>query len=153
MGADRRATRRHVRCDRRWSGTGRRIPVYVDGAQHLGTAQAIIELSVLQQVDFAMGIVTLNPPRPQNKKRRPRIRLTDNLRGWLLHWNLDKPITYFGRPVGRVDNRTLKRLAAKAGHRSRTRQPLHAAPLHGDAHPPRAGYPGAPRREGGVAGA
>jgi integrase len=43
------------------------------------------------------------------------MRRSDNLRGWLLYWNLDKPITYFGRPVGRVDNRTLKKLAERAG--------------------------------------
>jgi hypothetical protein len=78
--------------------------------------EAIVELSVLQQVDFGLGIITLNPPgRAQNKKRRPRIRLTDNLRGWLLYWNLHKPITYFGRAVRKVDNRTLKKIAAKAG--------------------------------------
>jgi integrase len=32
-----------------------------------------------------------------------------------LHWNLDKPITYYGRPVVRVDNRTLKKIAQRAG--------------------------------------
>jgi integrase len=78
--------------------------------------EAITELSVRNQVDFESGIITLNPPgRVQNKKRRPRIRLADNLRGWLLYWNLDKPIVYFGRAVGRVDNRTLKKIAARAG--------------------------------------
>jgi integrase len=78
--------------------------------------EAITQLSVKDQVNFQEGIVLLNPPgRAQNKKRRPQIRLTDNLRGWLLYWNLDKPITYFGRSVGRVDNRTLKKLAGKAG--------------------------------------
>jgi len=72
--------------------------------------EAITELSVLKQVDWKAGIITLNPPgRAQNKKRRPRIRLSDNLRGWLLYWNLDKPITYFGRTVARVDNRRSKR--------------------------------------------
>jgi len=78
--------------------------------------EAITELSVLKQVDWKAGIITLNPPgRTQNKKRRPRVRLTDNLRAWLLYWNLDKPITYFGRTVQRVDNRTLKKIAVKAG--------------------------------------
>jgi integrase len=78
--------------------------------------EAITQLSVLKQVDWDAGIITLNPPgRAQNKKRRPRIRLTDNLRAWLLYWNLDKPIVYFGRPVGRVDNRTLKKVAERAG--------------------------------------
>jgi hypothetical protein len=41
--------------------------------------------------------------------------LTDNLRSWLLYRNLDWPICYFGRPVSRVDNRTLKKLARRAG--------------------------------------
>jgi hypothetical protein len=31
--------------------------------------------------------------------RRPRIRLTNNLSCRLFYWNLDKPITYFGRTV------------------------------------------------------
>ena len=42
--------------------------------------EAITELSVLQQVDFRLGTINLNPPgRVQNKKVRPKIRLTDNL--------------------------------------------------------------------------
>jgi hypothetical protein len=78
--------------------------------------EAIMELSVSRQVNFKLGTIDLNPPgRPQNKKVRPKIRLTDNLRGWLLYWNLDRPITYFGRTVAKVDNRTLRKLAAKAG--------------------------------------
>jgi hypothetical protein len=66
--------------------------------------EAICELSVLRQVDFNLRIVDLNPPgRIQNKKVRPKIRLTDNLRGWLLYWNLNRPITYFSRAGGQQD--------------------------------------------------
>ena len=46
--------------------------------------EAILDLSVRSQVDFEHGLVDLNPPsRKQTKKRRPIIRLTENLRGWL----------------------------------------------------------------------
>lgn len=78
--------------------------------------EAIIELDVSRQVQFQEGLVDLNPPgRAQNKKRRPMIRLTENLRHWLLHWNLDRPIVFNGTPVQRVDNRTLAKAAKRAG--------------------------------------
>jgi integrase len=89
--------------------------------------EAICELSVTRQVDFGAGTVDMNPPgRAQNNKIRPRIPLTDNLRGWLLHWNLDRPIIWTGahsgqkagadpRPIRRIDNRTLARIAKRAG--------------------------------------
>ena len=78
--------------------------------------ETITELSVLKQVDWSAGVVDLNPrDRVQNKKRRPRIRLTDNLRGWLLYWDVDKPITHFGRPVTEIARRTLKKIAVRAG--------------------------------------
>jgi hypothetical protein len=77
--------------------------------------EAVLDLSVQKQVDFENGLVHLNPPgRAQNKKRRPPVRLTDNLRGWLLHWNVDRPLMYFGRVVKKVDARTLKRAAQRA---------------------------------------
>ena len=77
--------------------------------------EALLDLSVQTQVDFANGLVHLNPPgRAQNKKRRPPIRLTDNLRGWLLYWNVDRPLMYFGRVVKKVDARTLKEAARRA---------------------------------------
>lgn len=57
--------------------------------------EAIVELSVKQQVDFANGLLDLNPPgRRQNKKQRPVIRLTSNLKGWLEHWGEDYPLSY-----------------------------------------------------------
>jgi hypothetical protein len=78
--------------------------------------EAICELSVGRQVDFERGLVDLNPPgRPQNRKVRPLISLTNNLRGWLIHWKLDRPVTYFARPVIAVSNRTLKKAAEQAG--------------------------------------
>ena len=50
--------------------------------------EAITELSVAAQVRFDAGVVDMNPPgRLQNRKVRPSIRLTDNLRGWLVYWN------------------------------------------------------------------
>lgn len=78
--------------------------------------EAICELSAQAQVRFDVGLVDMNPPgRTQNKKHRPMIRLTDNLRGWLLHWNLDRPIVRYGRPVKAVSNRTLQKAAKAAG--------------------------------------
>ena len=57
--------------------------------------EAIVDLSVKLQVDFATELVDLNPPgRRQNKKQRPVIRLTSNLRGWLEHWGEDFPLSY-----------------------------------------------------------
>lgn len=78
--------------------------------------EAIFELSVKDQVDFASGIVALNPRgRPQNNKVRPDVLLTDNLRGWLTHWNLDYPLVYFGRRVMTIHLRTLRKAAVAGG--------------------------------------
>ncbi|MGE5510269.1 MAG: tyrosine-type recombinase/integrase [Bacteroidota bacterium] len=81
--------------------------------------EAITELSVKRQVDFERGLIHLNPPgRTQNNKVRPTIRLTNNLRGWLLHWNLDRPIVLTNRPnvpIRAIDNRALARIAQRAG--------------------------------------
>jgi integrase len=55
--------------------------------------EAILEIDVPEQVDFEAGILRLNPPgRKQTKKVRPTIPLTDNLKAWLKHWNIDRPI-------------------------------------------------------------
>jgi hypothetical protein len=57
--------------------------------------EAILELSVRSQVDFDIGLVDLNPPgRKQTKKRRPAIKLTENLRGWLEFWGEDRSLAY-----------------------------------------------------------
>jgi integrase len=71
--------------------------------------QAIMDLSVKKQVDFDTGLINLNPPgRRQNKKHRPIIRLTSNLRGWLEEWAEDQPLSYNKKTA---DGR-LKRIAA-----------------------------------------
>lgn len=78
--------------------------------------EAICELNVSTQVDFSNGIVDLNPKgRTQNNKYRPTIRLTDNLRGWLLEWDQERPISYMGHPVKEVLARTFKRIGVRAG--------------------------------------
>jgi hypothetical protein len=83
--------------------------------------EAIMELRVKAQVDFGRGLVHLNPPgRRQNNKHRPTVRLTDNLRGWLIHWNRDAPLIRVNRDghetiVPSVDNRSLKQAAKDAG--------------------------------------
>jgi len=83
--------------------------------------EAIIELRVKAQVDFERSLVHLNQPgRVQNNKIRPTIRLTQNLRGWLIHWNVDAPIAVWtkdGRsiPVKHVSARTIKNAAEAAG--------------------------------------
>jgi integrase len=57
--------------------------------------EAIIELRVREQVDFVHGLIDLNPAgRKQTKKRRPIIKLSENLRGWLEHWGEDQPLSY-----------------------------------------------------------
>lgn len=59
--------------------------------------EAILDLRLAKQVHFEHGLVELNPPgRRQNKKRRPLIRLTQNLRAWLEAWGDDAPLC---RPV------------------------------------------------------
>src|SRR5262249_1692719 len=74
--------------------------------------EAICDLNVRTQVDFERGLVNLNPPgRRQNRKYRSTIRLTDNLRGWLLHWNLEKPIVYNGHPAKAISTKTFKNIA------------------------------------------
>ena len=78
--------------------------------------EALLELDVSRQVDFSLGLVNLNPPgRKKTKKHRPVVRLTDNLRGWLLHWNLSRPIVYNGQPVKKLSNKTFGKAAIRAG--------------------------------------
>lgn len=115
---------------RAWIPTDAELAAIIDAIEHehvfryvimaLNTwarPEAILDLSVQQQVNFEQGLLDLNPPgRPQNKKVRPLIRLTNNLRGWLLHWNLDYPIALAnGRRVAHIDNRTLVKAAKRAG--------------------------------------
>jgi integrase len=72
--------------------------------------EAIVDLNVRQQVDFENELLDLNPPnRRQNKKQRPIIRLTANLRGWLEHWAEDRPLSYDKKS----DDGKLERIAAR----------------------------------------
>lgn len=79
--------------------------------------EAIFDLDVSEQVDFQNGLIDLLPPgkQPQKNKRRPTIRLTDNLRGWLLHWNDAKPIRFQGKPASSIHHRTFRKIAYEAG--------------------------------------
>ena len=57
--------------------------------------EAILELKIKGQVDFDSNILDLNlPGRKQNKKYRPTIRLTVNLRTWLEVWGDDSPLSF-----------------------------------------------------------
>lgn len=79
--------------------------------------EAVFELNAKVQVDFERRIIRLNPPgRRQTNKVRPIIPLTDNLRGWLVTWNLSFPIVdEHGERQMSVDNRTLQKAAKRAG--------------------------------------
>ena len=77
--------------------------------------EAIIDLRVDAQVNREFGLVDLNPPgRRQTNKYRPKIRLTDNLAGWLDHWNVDAPLTWDGEPITTI-KKTFKRHAEDCG--------------------------------------
>lgn len=61
-----------------------------------------------QTVNRRFGVIDLNPPgRRQTVKYRPKIRLTDNLRGWLDEWQKDEieegqeraPMSWDGAPI------------------------------------------------------
>jgi integrase len=81
---------------------------------------AIVDLNVKRQIDFENSIVDLNPPnRRQNKKHRPVIRLTSNLRSWLEFWAEDKPLSYDRvLPDGRVERTPANHLKAQFNRRS-----------------------------------
>lgn len=58
--------------------------------------EAIFDLNITLQVNRAFGIINLNPiGRRQTRKRRPIIRLTENLAGWLDYWGDDSPIKQY----------------------------------------------------------
>src|SRR5262249_22304431 len=87
--------------------------------------EAIMDLNVEKQVDFSHGLVYMNPPgRRQNKKVRPAIRLTENLKGWLLHWNLTKPIVRRDEIVREINPKTFETIAKRAGLPELTRYTL-----------------------------
>ena len=62
--------------------------------------EAITDLRVSTQVDFAARLIDMLPPgRRQNNKRRPKLKLTENLAGWLEHWGDDAPMHWRGKPI------------------------------------------------------
>lgn len=73
---------------------------------------SIIDLrDVPEQVDRRFGVIDLNPLfRRQTIKYRPKIRLTDNLRGWLDLWQSEIPLKWNGKPITTM-KRTFKRHA------------------------------------------
>lgn len=79
--------------------------------------EAILDLDVEKQVNFQIGTIDLNPPgRTQQKNKvRPLIRLTDNLRGWLIHWDSTKPINRSGIPAERIGHSDFREICKRAG--------------------------------------
>ncbi|WP_456777746.1 hypothetical protein [Bradyrhizobium sp. USDA 3315] len=77
--------------------------------------EAILDLRTDKQVEWNIGLIDLNPPgRRQTKKHRPKIRLTENLRGWLKHWDRSAPMTWDDQPITTM-KRTFKRHAVACG--------------------------------------
>jgi integrase len=77
--------------------------------------EAIIDFRADGQVNWAFGVVDLNPPgRRQTKKHRPKIKLTDNLAEWLRLWDSPAPMVWDGQPVTTM-KKTFKRHAVACG--------------------------------------
>lgn len=84
--------------------------------------QTIIDFRDIEQtVNRRFGTIDLNPPgRRQTVKYRPKIRLTDNLRGWLDEWQKDEieegqqraPMMWDGEPITAI-KRTFVRHAVE----------------------------------------
>lgn len=79
--------------------------------------ETIIDLrDIPEMVNRRFGVLDLNPPgRRQTRKYRPKIRLTDNLRGWLDEWRdedpeAEAPMVWDGAPITTM-KRTFKRHA------------------------------------------
>lgn len=78
--------------------------------------EAIFDLELSKQVDFAYGTIDLNPPgRRQTRKRRPVIRMTTNLAGWFEHWGDDKPVRQYQDTVEKRLNKLGKPAVDDAG--------------------------------------
>jgi integrase len=78
--------------------------------------EAILELDVSKQVNFTTGLIDLNQRgRRQNNEVRPLIRLTNNLRGWLLYWRESKPINRDGEPVLKIRHSEMRAIWKRAG--------------------------------------
>lgn len=66
-------------------------------------------------VNRRFGTIDLNPAgRRQTAKFRPKIRLTENLRGWLDEWKAEAPMTWDGEPILAI-KRTFVRHAEDCG--------------------------------------
>jgi integrase len=83
----------------------------------LARPAAILELTP-RQVDYALGLITLNPSgRKQTKKRRPIVRITATLEPWLTAWGGEADelyIAHHGSAIERVRH-TFKRKGALLG--------------------------------------
>ena len=99
--------------------------------------QAIIDFEVAGQVDFNASLLHLNKPgRKQSNKKRPQIRLTDNLRAWLLHWGENRPLSYGSKIIENGQTKFIRKSATniKAQFKRRTvRWMLMRDGLDGDA--------------------
>ena len=112
-------------------------------------AEAILELDLKRQVRRT-GLLDLNPPgRVQNPKRRPIIRLTENLKAWIEEWP-PRPLTEGGEAIASIkkamqaasalwmmqqadiEQKRIERLMARGNHIERTRlvQELEAQGYH-----------------------
>ena len=85
--------------------------------------QAILDLNTKTQVDFEAKLLHLNQPdRKQNNKKRPQIRLTENLQSWLEQWGDARPLMH-EKTVVQGDQKVIVRVPAnniKAQFKRRT---------------------------------
>jgi integrase len=85
--------------------------------------QAILDLDVKSQVNFEDQLLHLNHPgRAQNNKKRPKIRLTSNLQGWLEYWAENRPLAYSRRTTrdGKTEVERVSASNIKAQFKRRT---------------------------------
>lgn len=76
--------------------------------------EAIFDLDISKQVNWEFGTIDLNPVgRRQTKKRRPILKMTTNLAGWLKHWGDDRPIRQYQDTVEKRLNLIGKAKAVK----------------------------------------
>ena len=104
----------HITAKGEWDEPSENLFRYVIiGLNTWARPTAIMQLSVRKQVGLNSGIVDLNPPgRTQNKKYRPKILLTENLRYWLTRWDQDYPMQAAGEPVKSVKDQFQRHAAA-----------------------------------------
>lgn len=83
----------------------------------LARPAAVLDLAP-RQVDYALGLINLNPPgRKQTKKRRPIVRLPGTLEPWLAAWGGEADelyVSHRGSAIARV-TATFKRKGAALG--------------------------------------